>query len=142
MNNIKSYDEFIEEGFWKNAAVAGLVGVSTLLPGQMKASDFQYQNKNQTEIVTKEDSLTNDNFIFYTKKLKKQGYKISSSGLIPEVFIKGNKNNKEIKQVSAVANTEQSASFQAKNEANFPMRSISYSRILANGNVEVLLFYY
>jgi hypothetical protein len=120
----------------KSYVKKGLI-TATILASLLNNSAFSQEQKDQIkDIVKTEKQIDNDiSFEKFKELIKDEGFK-AITGTMPLNIVK---NVKEVKIYRAVGETQAAALQQAMNQAGNPIRSFSFSRILKNGNIEVLV---
>jgi hypothetical protein len=125
INKVKSY---AKKGAINTIILASLLGNSAF---------GQEQKDKIKDIIKTEKQIDNDAISFekFKKLIKDEGFK-TIPGTMPLNIVK---NVKEVKIYRAVGQTQAAALQQAMDQAGNPIRSFSFSRILKNGNIEILI---
>lgn len=141
LDDILSLDEAIDFSSVmdkvKNYVKKGLI-TSTILASLLSNNAFSQEQKDQIkDLVKTEKQVDNDviNFEDFKELIKDEGFK-TIPGTMPLNIVK---NVKEVKIYRAVGQTQAAALQQAMDQAGNPIRSFSFSRILKNGNIEILV---
>lgn len=118
----------------KSLAKKGAI-TATILASLMSSSAFSQEQKDQIKDVVKtEQSVQNETISLkdFKELIKKEGFE-KTVGSIPISGVE------KVKIYTAVGQTEGAAMKSAMEKAKNPIRSCSYSRILKNGNIEILV---
>jgi len=140
LDDILSLDEAIDFSSVvdkvKSYIKKGLI-TATILTSLLNNSAFSQEQKDQIKDVVKTEKQVDNDISFekFKKLIKDEGFK-AITGTMPLNIVK---NVKEVKIYRAVGETQAAALQQAMNQARNPIRSFSFSRILKNGNIEVLV---
>jgi len=140
LDDILSLDEAIDFSSVmdkvKSYIKKGLI-TATILTSLLNNSAFSQEQKDQIKDVVKTEKQVDNDISFekFKKLIKDEGFK-AITGTMPLNIVK---NVKEVKIYRAVGETQAAALQQAMNQARNPIRSFSFSRILKNGNIEILV---